>query len=109
MPTLTAAELTHLRRKLEDERRRILRVLAEEVPTLAPEDIRVELEESAQRITERDLDNTVHDRERALLAEVEAALARLDAGTYGRGERSGEDIPWARLNAMPWARDVIDA
>lgn len=38
------------------------------------------------------------------LAEVEAALHRMDRGTYGVCESCGEDIPEARLRALPWAR-----
>lgn len=41
------------------------------------------------------------------LAGVEAALARLDAGTYGRCAVCGEPIPPARLEAMPSARTCI--
>lgn len=38
------------------------------------------------------------------LAEVEAALNRMDRGTYGVCESCGESIPDARLRALPWAR-----
>ena len=37
-------------------------------------------------------------------AEVLAALARIDAGEYGRCERCGQEIPEARLQAVPAAR-----
>jgi RNA polymerase-binding transcription factor DksA len=36
------------------------------------------------------------------LAQIEAALARIDAGTYGRCDVCGEDIPEGRLEARPW-------
>jgi DnaK suppressor protein len=39
-----------------------------------------------------------------LLADVERALAKLDAGGYGLSEESGAPIPLARLEAVPWAR-----
>jgi DnaK suppressor protein len=39
-----------------------------------------------------------------VLADVEHALARLDDGTYGFSEESGEPIPLRRLEAVPWAR-----
>lgn len=39
-----------------------------------------------------------------LRAEVEAALARIEVGTYGRCEVSGEPIAEARLRAVPWTR-----
>ena len=41
------------------------------------------------------------------LADVDAALARLDAGSYGRCERCGRQIPVARLEARPTARTHV--
>ena len=41
------------------------------------------------------------------LAEVEAAIHRIDRGTYGVCESCGEDIPEARLRALPWARYCV--
>ena len=41
------------------------------------------------------------------LAEVDAALARVSAGTYGRCERCGQPIAPARLDARPTARLCI--
>lgn len=41
------------------------------------------------------------------LAEIDAALARVDAGTYGVCERCGEAIGEARLDARPVARLCI--
>jgi RNA polymerase-binding transcription factor DksA len=43
----------------------------------------------------------------AQLADVEAALGRLDAGTYGIDEDTGEPIDPARLRAVPTARTNI--
>jgi DnaK suppressor protein len=47
-------------------------------------------------------------QERALLAEVEHALAKLDAGTYGISESTAAPIRWERLRALPWARTDVD-
>ena len=107
-PGLTKTQLETLRRRLEDERRRIRRVL-EAPEALAPSDEeRSEFEESAQRAAERAEQITVSERERALLVEVDHALAKLGAGTYGLGETSGEPIPYQRLIAIPWAREGVD-
>jgi DnaK suppressor protein len=105
---LTKEQLETLRRKLEDERRRILTVLQAPTAVVPSEDERTELEESAQRVTERTRQLGVAERERALLAEVEEALARLRAGTYGISAKSGDPIPFERLAAVPWAREGID-
>ncbi len=45
---------------------------------------------------------------REQLDEVEHALAKFDAGTYGRCEVSGEPIPEARLDAMPATRVRVE-
>ncbi len=44
---------------------------------------------------------------RGHLAEVDAALARLDEGTYGRCARCGRPIPEARLEARPTATTCV--
>ena len=45
----------------------------------------------------------LHRNEQALLAQVEAALVRMDRGDYGVCERCSEDIDFARLKAIPYA------
>ncbi len=105
---LTKAQLETLRRALEVERERIARVLAAPAGAAPSDDERTELEEVAQRSTEGEHQQRVVERERALLAEVERALAKLDAGTYGVSERSGAPIPFERLRSVPWARADVD-
>ena len=45
---------------------------------------------------------------RTNLAEVDRALGRIDAGTYGSCERCGKPIDAERLEARPWALLCID-
>jgi DnaK suppressor protein len=56
-----------------------------------------------------ELENTLGlmDSERKILAEIDAALERIDAGTYGTCEGDDQLIPKARLNAIPWARYCV--
>ncbi len=105
--TLTKAQLEELRRRLERERERILQVLGSAAPAAPQPEQASEFEEDAQRDEEQRHADDVADRERALLADVERALAKLESGRYGVGETSGEAIPYERLAAMPWARDPI--
>ncbi|HUG91659.1 MAG TPA: TraR/DksA family transcriptional regulator [Planctomycetaceae bacterium] len=42
-------------------------------------------------------------RQHAILGQVEAALDRIDHGSYGRCESCGQEIASARLNALPYA------
>lgn len=106
--TLTKSQLETLRRRLEDERRRVSRVLQSAAAMPSLDDARSEIEETAQRATEMTQQRGVAERERALLAEVDRALAKLQAGTYGLSEKTGAPIPYDRLSAVPWARQGTD-
>jgi DnaK suppressor protein len=107
---LTSPQLDLLRSWLEEERTRILRALrtAPDLPGAIPEEEQSEFEEVAQRAAERTDELSVSIRERTLLAEVDHALDRLRAGTYGVDEQTGEPIPYERLRAVPWARGGIE-
>lgn len=61
----------------------------------------------AQVATERELEFTLGERETAELATIDAALARIEAGTYGLCISCGVDIPAARLHATPEAARCI--
>ncbi len=52
---------------------------------------------------ERELDMTLEENLRDEFQQVNAALQRLDAGTYGLCRRCGAEIPVARLRAVPTA------
>jgi RNA polymerase-binding transcription factor DksA len=43
------------------------------------------------------------------LYEIDAALERIDDGTYGVCELTGQLIPWKRLEAIPWTRFSLEA
>lgn len=58
---------------------------------------------------EREQDLSILDGLEAELAEIEAAIARVDEGTYGIDEVTGEPIDPARLDAVPYARTNIDS
>ncbi|NOZ27752.1 MAG: conjugal transfer protein TraR [Chloroflexi bacterium] len=51
---------------------------------------------------------TLHRNQQRILEEVERALHKLDEGTYGRCERCGQEIDFARLKAIPYAMYCID-
>ncbi len=105
---LTKSQLDGLRRRLEEERARLLAVIDEPGAAAPPEARGPELEEAAQRSAEADQRLGIETRERALLAEVERALAKLAEGRYGLSEETGEPIPYERLAALPWARHGVD-
>jgi RNA polymerase-binding transcription factor DksA len=57
---------------------------------------------------EREKDLSILEQLESELAELQAALERIDAGTYGIDEVTGEPIAPARLEAMPTARTNVD-
>ncbi|MDO8450446.1 MAG: TraR/DksA family transcriptional regulator [Rhodoferax sp.] len=62
---------------------------------------------TAQVRTERDLEFALDARETAELSLVDAALSRIEAGTYGQCVDCGVEIPAARLHAAPEAPRCI--
>jgi DnaK suppressor protein len=66
------------------------------------------LADIATHTYDRELDSTLEGAEEQHLARVEAALKRIDEGTYGTCENCGQPIAADRLEAMPWATLCID-
>lgn len=66
-----------------------------------PADVATELQLRAQ-------DNGLMENERYILSLVERALAKIEDGTYGFSDLSGEPIPKERLDAMPHATMTVE-
>lgn len=64
--------------------------------------------DQASETFEREKDLSILERLEAELAEIEAALQRVDDGTYGVDEVTGEPIDPERLDALPTARTNVD-
>jgi len=63
----------------------------------------VESEDDAQRLTMLELDGNLVARDIQRLAQIKRALEKIDEGTYGLSDASGEPIPVGRLEAIPEA------
>lgn len=59
--------------------------------------------------TDRSIELRARDRQRKLIAKIDAALRRIDDGTYGYCEETGEPISLKRLDARPIATLSIEA
>ena len=68
-----------------------------------------DLADRASSETDRAIELRARDRQRKLIAKIEAALARLDDGTYGYCEETGEPISLKRLEARPIATLSVEA
>jgi len=62
-----------------------------------------ENEDDAQRLTMLELDGNMVVRDLERLARIERALKKIDDGTYGFSDASGDPIPIERLEAVPEA------
>jgi len=68
-----------------------------------------DLADRASSETDRSIELRARDRQRKLIAKIDAALARIEDGTYGYCEETGEPISLRRLEARPIATLSIDA
>ena len=57
---------------------------------------------------ERERDLALSAQARQMIADIDAALARIVAGTYGFSVVSGKAIPKDRLRAIPWATELVE-
>ena len=64
--------------------------------------------ETASITLGREIDYTLGENSQAVLADIDAALARIEAGTYGTCTNCGNEIAVGRLEAHPWASLCID-
>ena len=68
-----------------------------------------DLADRASSETDRAIELRARDRQRKLIAKIDAALGRIDEGTYGYCEETGEPISLKRLEARPIATLSIEA
>jgi RNA polymerase-binding protein DksA len=67
-----------------------------------------DLGETASITLGREIDYTLGENSQAVLGDIDAALARIENGTYGTCTNCGKEIAVARLDAQPWASLCID-
>jgi DnaK suppressor protein len=68
-----------------------------------------DLADRASSETDRAIELRARDRQRKLIAKIDAALQRIDDGTYGYCEETGEPISLKRLDARPIATLSVEA
>ncbi|MBY6205242.1 RNA polymerase-binding protein DksA [Halomonas denitrificans] len=107
---MNAKQLEFFRQKLLDWRQELIDESQETINNLRGEvrDVGDEAER-ASRETENSLELRTRDRYRKLLGKIDQALSRIDDGSYGYCEETGEEIGLARLEARPIATLCLDA
>lgn len=98
------------RKKLVDHQKEILNLYEHDlrVGQEASDDGTEDIVDRANNSYNREFMFALSDTERQMLLEIEEALRRLDGGLYGTCLNCSDDIPKARLRAVPWARYCID-
>jgi RNA polymerase-binding protein DksA len=66
------------------------------------------LADQASGTLDREVDYSLEESAEQVLDQIDAALARIDDGTYGMCERGDKQIGEERLEARPWATLCID-
>lgn len=109
-PFMNARQREYFREKLLAWREEILKEARETLQHLQDENQNhPDLADRASSETDRAIELRARDRQRKLIAKIDAALQRIEDGTYGYCEETGEPISLKRLEARPIATLSIEA
>ncbi|WP_292530758.1 RNA polymerase-binding protein DksA [Methylocystis sp.] len=109
-PFMCDRQREYFRRKLLTWKEDILHESRETLAALQNEnENHPDLADRASSETDRAIELRARDRQRKLIAKIDAALTRLDDGSYGYCEETGEPISLKRLDARPIATLSIEA
>lgn len=113
---MSGIDVEAFRKRLLEERRRVVDALdhlhlenrgsmEEEAEEVLLDD---HLAETASVTLDREIDYTLEENATHVLAEIDAALARIEQGTYGICVTCGRPIAAERLEALPYATQCIE-
>ena len=109
-PFMNPRQREYFRRKLENWKEDILRESRETLENLQEESQNhPDMADRASSESDRALELRTRDRQRKLISKIDAALKRIDDGTYGYCEETGDPIGIARLDARPIATLSLEA
>ncbi len=107
---MSPRQLEYFRRRLLDWRRQILSEAETTLAVLQNEPLREpDLNDRASSETDWSIELRTRDRQRKLIAKIDAALRRIDEGEYGYCEVTGDPISLGRLEARPIATMTLEA
>jgi DnaK suppressor protein len=109
-------DVERFRRLLLDERERVTAAIAylhlENAGSMEDEGeeagVSNHLAETASATLDREIDYSLEENSTRVLEEIDAALDRIENGTYGRCALCGREIDDERLDAIPWATHCIE-
>lgn len=118
---LTAKQFEHLEKRLHEERDRVKRDLAEFVNEESQADLQAREGDISKfpthpadlgtDVNNEEVDASIATRQTAELMLIDEALDRMSntPELYGICENTGEEIPFERLDIIPWARTKVDS
>ena len=109
-PFMNERQLEYFRRKLLAWKNDILNESRETLEGLQDSSRNIpDIADRASEETDRALELRTRDRQRKLVAKIDAALRRIESGDYGYCEETGEPISLKRLDARPIATLSLEA
>lgn len=109
-PFMNARQKEYFRKKLLTWKSDILRESRETLDTLQDQSDKLpDMADRASSETDRSIELRARDRQRKLIAKIDSALRRIEDGSYGYCEETGEPISLKRLDARPIATLSIEA
>ncbi len=109
-PFMNPTQVEYFRQKLLVWREDILRDSRGTLETLQEESVsHADVADRASSESDRTLELRTRDRQRKLISKIDAALRRIEEGTYGYCEETGEPIGLKRLDARPVATLSLEA
>ncbi len=109
-PFMNERQREYFRRKLQGWKQDILREAQDTLVALQSEnENHPDLTDRASSETDRAIELRARDRQRKLIAKIDSALARIEDGSYGYCEETGEPISLKRLEARPIATLSLEA
>ncbi|WP_029040889.1 RNA polymerase-binding protein DksA [Cucumibacter marinus] len=109
-PFMNPRQKEYFRKKLQNWKNDILRESRGTLESLQEESHNhPDMTDRASSESDRALELRTRDRQRKLISKIDAALKRIEDGTYGYCEETGEPIGLARLDARPIATLSLEA
>ncbi|MGV8948983.1 MAG: RNA polymerase-binding protein DksA [Candidatus Paracaedibacter sp.] len=109
-PFMSSQQIEYFRRRLLSWRDQLLQESNETITHLQEEpQLEADLVDCAANETDRTIELRARDRERKLINKIEGALRRIEEGSYGYCDETGEPIGIRRLEARPIATLSLEA
>lgn len=109
-PFMNERQREYFRAKLLTWKEEILKEAKTTLQQLQEENVNhPDLTDRASSETDRAIELRARDRQRKLISKIDAALARIEDGSYGYCEETGEPISLKRLEARPIATLSVEA